>query len=117
MGRVVVRRNSIPAVMRALDKVEEDGPMDEARLMAGELARKVWHLYGYIEQATFARGLGDGAEVVCGINRGHGFYSRFNEWGTIYQAPRPIVGPTAHAHEPIYARNMAEAVREACNAR
>ena len=39
------------------------------------------------------------------------------EWGTVKQAARPIVGPTAHVFEPIYAHKMGEAVKEACDAR
>jgi HK97 gp10 family phage protein len=63
-----------------------------------------------------AAGAGMHAQIDVGYNRGHGFYSRFNEWGTIKQAARPIVGPTAEAFRPRFAQEMGQGVAEACEA-
>ena len=116
MGRVRVVRNDIPETIRKLNKNVDRAVDNEARVMADEIAAIVWYRYGYVQDATVARTRGaNHAEVWCGFNRSTGFYSRFNEWGTIYQNARPIVGPNAHAHEAIYAKNMADAVRDACN--
>ncbi len=115
MCRVRVIRNDIPEILRKLPRAVDDAVDAEARAMARVLSDRVWYRYGYVEQATVARTAGKNhAEVWCGFNKSTGFYSRFNEWGTRYQAARPIVGPTAHEHEPIFARRMADAVREAC---
>jgi HK97 gp10 family phage protein len=116
--RVNLKTNRVPAVIEAMPKEIDAGVDGEARAMANELQGIVWRRYGYIRGATVARTAGAmyHAEVWVGYNRAQGFYSRFQEWGTIYQAPRPIVGPTAHAHEPLYAQRMAQAVKDACNA-
>lgn len=116
MGRVRVVRNDLPKIIRRLPDAVDKEAMDSAKAMSVDLSSKVWFEWGWIEQATFARSSVKGkiAEVVCGINRGHGFYSRFQEWGTVYQGARPVVGPTAHQWEPIYGRRMAAAVKRAC---
>lgn len=101
----------IKELPRAVDKAVDD----EARDLAAVISRRVWLLRGFVKQASVSRVAGSNhAEVWCGFNRGMGFYSRFNEWGTIYQAPRPVVGPAAHEHEPKYAKRMGDAVRDAC---
>lgn len=115
MGKVRVVRNDLPKIIQRLPRAVDDAVDNEARDMARELAREVWYRYGYIQQATVARTRGaNHAEVWCGFNHDTGFYSRFQEWGTIYQAARPLVGPMAHKHEPIFARRMSDAIREAC---
>lgn len=117
MGRVTVKRNDLPEIIKKLPRAIDDAVDEQARVMAKEIQQVVWYRYGYIEQATQARTAGEmHAEVWCGFNRSTGFYSRFQEWGTRYQAARPIVGPNAHANEPVYAKRVADAVREACNA-
>ncbi len=118
MGRVRVRYNRLPAIMKELPRKIDGAVDEEARIMAQELEQAVWFRYGYVKDATSARTRGRyHAEVWCGLNRSTGFYSRFQEWGTVNQQRRPVVGPTAHAHEPIYARRMTKAVRDACDAR
>lgn len=117
--KVRVKTNHVPAVMAALPREIDGAVKTEAREMATELQGKVWKRYGYIKGATVPRTATAQyhAEVWVGYNRDQGFYSRFQEWGTIYQAPRPIVGPTAHEHEPLFAQRMTRAVKDACNAR
>lgn len=118
MGRVHVRYNNLPAVMTALDKAMDTTVDKIANDMAKEFKGTLWVDTGMIRRVTVDRSRGKyHAEVWIGYNRGRGFYSRFQEWGTVKQAARPIVGPTAHRYEVIYAREMAEAVKEACNAR
>jgi HK97 gp10 family phage protein len=116
VGRVKVVRNEFPEIIRDLPDAVDKGAKETADHMASVVADRVWHLLGFVEQASVDRPSTKGAlyEVVCGFNRGMGFYSRFNEWGTVKQAARPIVGPTAHEFEPEYARVMSRFVRQAC---
>lgn len=116
--KVKVKSNRVPAVEKAMPDKVDGAVKAEARDMAAELKAIVWYRYGYIKGATVPRTATPQyhAEVWVGYNREQGFYSRFQEWGTIYQAPRPLVGPTAHEHEPKFAKRMADAVREACSA-
>jgi HK97 gp10 family phage protein len=118
MGRVVVKRNDLPAIIAALPRAIDDGVDETANDMATELKGTLWVDTGLIRRVTVDKPEGVlHAEIWIGYNRGHGFYSRFQEWGTVKQAARPIVGPTAHRYEGIYAKNMARAVKRACNAR
>ena len=115
MGRVTVRFNHLPDIVRDLPDAVDKAVDDEAKNLADDLSSRVWRDTGAVSQATYERTAGaNHAEVWCGINRGKGFYSRFQEWGTVNQAARPIVGPTAHEHEPQYAKLMGDAVRKAC---
>lgn len=118
MGRVVVRYNHLPAVIAALGEGIDDAVDETANDMASDLKVTLWVDTGLIRRVTVDKPAGVlHAEVWIGYNRGHGFYSRFQEWGTVKQAARPIVGPTAHRYEAIYAKKMANAIRQACNAR
>lgn len=115
MGRVRVVRNDLPKVIRKLDENVDKAVDDQARALSKDLSAIVWYRYGYIEDATVPRVRGvNHAEVWVGFNKSTGFYSRFQEWGTIHQAPRPIVGPETFRHENIYARRMTRAVKSAC---
>ena len=101
-----------------MPKAIDDQVGDTAQKLVDELKTTLWVDTGVVRRVTSVHGRGSmHAEVWIGYNRGHGFYSRFQEWGTVKQKARPIVGPTAHRHEPIYATDMARAVRRACNAR
>lgn len=112
---VRVRRNDFGAIARAMPEAI-DGAVDEtAEEMARELKLTLWVDTGMIRRVTVDRDQGrNHAEVWIGYNRGRGFYSRFQEWGTVKQRARPIVGPTAHRFEAIYRRKMTEAVVRAC---
>lgn len=116
MGRVTVKRNEFPRIIRELPKAVDEGARDTADSLAQVIESRVWRLRGFVKQASFERSSTKGAlwEVVCGINRSTGFYSRFNEWGTVKQAPRPVVGPAAHEFEPRYAQLMANQIRRVC---
>lgn len=115
---VRVKYNYLGAIARAMPAKIDDAVDAEARDMATEFKSTLWVDTGMVRDVTVARPSGQfHAEVWIGYNRGRGFYSRFQEWGTVKQAARPIVGPTAHQHEPLYRKRMTEAVREACRAR
>lgn len=118
MGRVRVIRNDLPETIRKLDKNIDKAVDNTARKMATDLSAIIWYRYGYVQDATVARTRGvDHAEVWCGFHNDLGFYSRFQEWGTIYQNARPLVGPMAHEYEPKFASAMSDAVRDGCNLR
>lgn len=112
---VRVRYNHLGAVARAMP-VEIDRAVDDtAQAIVRELKLTLWVDTGMIRRVTVDRGQGQNhAEVWIGYNRGRGFYSRFQEWGTVKQRARPIVGPTAHRYEAHYRRRMVEAVVKAC---
>lgn len=115
MGRVHVKYNHLPIIIARLPKAIEQEVDDSAEDLASALSTILWVDTGMIRRVTTDKPQGEmHAEVWIGYNRGHGFYSRFQEWGTIKQAARPIVGPTAHTYEPIYASQMSRAVRKAC---
>jgi HK97 gp10 family phage protein len=118
VGRVVVKYNHLPAVAAALPKAIDRQVDETANDLSTELKGTLWIDTGLVRNVTVDRPEGSlHAEVWIGYNRGRGFYSRFQEWGTSRQAARPIVGPTAHRFERIYAKDMAQSVRKACNAR
>lgn len=112
-----VRSNHLGAVAERLPRRIDDAVGDVADGLALILKGTLWIDTGMIRRVTTAEGRGHlHAEVWIGYNRGHGFYSRFQEWGTIKQAARPIVGPTAEAFRPRFAEEMGQAVSEACEA-
>jgi len=112
-----VKYNYFGAIAAAMGKNIDDAVDAEAQDMARELKTILWVDTGMVRRVTVDKPAGKlHAEVWIGYNRGQGFYSRFQEWGTYRQRARPIVGPTAHRHEPMYARRMTEAVKDACRA-
>jgi HK97 gp10 family phage protein len=116
MGRVVLKYNHLPRIIKRLPGAIDDEVNEAAEDMAAVLKTILWVDTGMIRRVTTDREQGEfHAEVWIGYNRGHGFYSRFQEWGTEKQAARPIVGPTAHSYEPVYASLMSRAIRKACD--
>ena len=117
MGRIRVKYNHLPAIARAMPSELEQDVDGTATDMAQVLERRVWYRTGVVRDTTTAHPEGTlHAEVWCGLHEARGFYSRFQEWGTIYQNARPILGPTAMEYEPIYARNMVSAIKRAVRA-
>lgn len=115
---VRVRYNHFGAIARAMPKAIDGCVDDVANMMARELKTTLWKDTGLVRRVTVDRARGrNHAEVWIGYNRGKGFYSRFQEWGTVKQRARPIVGPTAHRFERTLAREMAIAVARATTAR
>ena len=122
MGRVRVRYNKLPKIIAAWPGDLEDGVDGTADDLATYLKPRVWRDTGVVMRTTVAKPEGAlHAEVGVGHHLGKGFYARFWEWGTArpnaygitIQPPKPVVGPAAHAHEPIFADNMTKAIRKA----
>lgn len=112
-----VRFNHLGAVAVELPRRIDQEVDAVADAMALELSSTLWIRTGLVRRVTTSHDEGTNhAEVWIGYNRGRGFYSRFQEWGTIKQAARPIVGPTAAVFAVRYVEEMGQAVREACDA-
>jgi HK97 gp10 family phage protein len=113
-----VRYNHFGAIGKAMPRHIEDGVDGCASEMSIQFKGTLWEDTGMIRRVTTDKPEGKlHAEVWIGYSHGRGFYSRFQEWGTIYQRARPIVGPTAHRFEPQFALEMAQEIREACEAK
>lgn len=114
-----VRFNRLGAVGKAMPRELADGVDEVSDAMARELKTTLWIDKGTVRRVTTAREQGKlHSEVAVGWYLGHGFYSGFQEFGVAAygRAPRPIVTPTAHAYEPKYRLEMAEKVKDACDA-
>lgn len=112
-----VRYNHFGAIARAMPRRIDDCVNEAATDITNTLKTTLWVDTGMIRRVTTEKLEGlNHAEVWVGYNRGHGFYSRFQEWGTHKQAARPIVGPTAHAYEPIFTIKMTQAIKRAARA-
>lgn len=112
-----VKYNHFGAIARRMPQ-EIDSTVDKiASDMATEFKTTLWEDTGLVRRVTVDRSRGKNhAEVWIGYNRGRGFYSRFQEWGTVKQRARPIVGPTAHRYEANLRLDMAKAVARAVSA-
>jgi HK97 gp10 family phage protein len=98
---------------RRIDQEVDDAAEGLARILKGNL----WVDTGLVRRVTTDHPPGTNhAEVWIGYNRGRGFYSRFQEWGTVKQAARPIVGPTTEVFRQRYVEEISQAIREACDA-
>lgn len=115
---VRVRYNHFGAIARAMPRELNRGVDEGAEELATQLKGILWIDTGKIRRVTTDEAAGVlHAEVHVGYYLGHGFYSGFQELGTVKQVARPIVGPTAHAFEPRYARIMAVRVARAVSSR
>lgn len=112
-----VKFNHLGAVGRAMPRAIDNEVDEAADAMVLEFKSTLWVDTRLLRRVTTEKNVGPmHAEVQVGFYLEHGFYSGFQEFGTVKQPARPIVGPTAHRFEPQYAHEMAEAVREACEA-
>lgn len=114
-----VRYNRLGAIGKAMPRELQDGVDDVSDSMVRELKTTLWIRTGKIRRVTTEHDQRKlHAEVWVGYYLGHGFYSGFQEFGVASRgiAPRPIVAPTAHVFEPKYALEMAEKVKDACDA-
>lgn len=115
---VRVKYNHFGAIARALPRELDGAVKGTAEDMVHELKGTLWEDTGKIRRVTTDHDAGPlHAEVWVGYYLGHGFYSGFQEFGTVKQAARPIVTPTAHRYERVLAANAARAVRRATTAR
>jgi len=113
MGRVRVKRNRLGAIAAALPGAIGQGVQDSARNLRTDLEPKLWRRTGELVTTAVVVQTGPMSAVVgVGEEGGHGFYAGFQEWGTSKQAARPVVGPAGHQHEPVFVRDVAEAVRK-----
>jgi HK97 gp10 family phage protein len=110
-----VKRNDFARVATRLRPELEQGIDAVAEEMMNILRPIVWFDTGVLRGTIKEQAPGKlTARVWVGVNTGRGFYAAYQEFGTSRQAPRPIVGPTAHLFEPRYAQRMTAAVRTAC---
>ncbi len=114
--RVRVRRNKLPVIISRLPGAIDDEVQGAAKDLSDYLKGVLWEDKGTIRRVTTEHEAGTfHAEVWVGYYLGRGFYSGFQEFGTVKQAARPIVGPAGFEYEPVYAANMRRAVRRACD--
>lgn len=117
-GRVVVRYNHLPAVMRAFPREMSNGIDEFVLHLEVELKSRVWKRTGVVAETIQDRDPSTlHATISVGLHQARGFYSRFNEWGTVKQSARPVVGPVAHESEPVFVRIMEKHIVKACEAR
>ena len=117
-GKVTVKFNHFPAVIAALPRELASGLDSFVNELETELKARVWRRYGVIADTVQDRDPRKlNATVSVGLHLKRGFYSRFNEWGTVKQAARPVVGPVAHESEPKLVDTMTTHIRRACNAK
>lgn len=115
MAGWTVKSNHLPKIIARLPHAIDDEVDEAGEDLAGSLKGILWIDTGMIRRVTTNHPPGENhTEVQVGYYLGHGFYSGFQEFGTRRQVARPIVVPTAHAFEPIYASNMGRAVKRAC---
>ena len=118
MGSVKIVYSHLPAIARAIPDKEADAIADFSKEMIDALRGAVWVRYGYISASVKDHSLDPlYADIHIGEIEGIGFYSGFNELGTVMQSPRPVVVPTAHLLEPRLTVITTEKLREAANAR
>lgn len=113
---VRLRRNRIPAVRAAISQEIKGALDDMAEDLTNALEDRVWKDTGVLQGTvdTIER-WEHHAKIAIGFYLGHGFYSGFQEQGTVKQAARPVVVPTAHESEPIFASYVEKALKRACN--
>lgn len=112
-GRVRVKSNHLPRIVREFDGAITAGVRRTSSEMQDDLKAVVWERSGMIERTI--QDLSENpnhATIAIGLNRDKGFYSRFQEWGTINQAARPRVTPVAHQYEVKFPQIMAAEIRK-----
>lgn len=126
MGKVVVKYNRLPEVIRRLG----DGLEEVVGSSADDLADSIRPTErkgpsGLIKSTTKTRSKqGTHAVVGVGFRGGWAFYARFWEFGTARPNAFGIIVPAEHKvrdgafkFEPIFEREVADAVRRACGGR
>lgn len=112
-----VKRNDLPRIIAAFGPACDDAVQDFAGDLEVALEDRVWVDTGMIRRNTEVYNVREyHAEVGVGWYLGKGFYSGFQEFGTSHQAARPIVVPTAHESEPIFAAYVEKAIKRAVGA-
>jgi HK97 gp10 family phage protein len=115
--RVVLKSNKVPEVRNALQDEVGHALDDFGDDLKNKLQANVWKRLGFISHSVTVEELGEWQiQVVVGWVGGEGFYSGFQEFGTVKQAARPVVRPIAHEGEPVFAQYVTEAIRKAASA-
>lgn len=124
MGRVRVKYNHLPAVIRALPRELEQGMNEAALDLGNDLEPVLWEDTGVVISTVDPEVQGLHATVGVGQVGGRGFYVRFLELGTsnpnkygIVFSPDPRVTRTGQAFEPAFASHIGDAAKRACRAR
>jgi hypothetical protein len=112
-----IKRNDFPDIIRKMPKEIDQAVQDMADDLAIALADRVWVDTGVVQRGIDVYERRDmHARVGVGWYLASGFYTGFQELGTRRQAARPVVVPTAHEAEPIFAAYVEKAVKRACGA-
>lgn len=110
-----VRRNDLSKVIRDLPKAIEGAVDDIANDLVDVLEQRGWKRTGTAVRTIEKRTIGPMArEVTFGWYLGRGFYTGFQEFGTVHQGARPVVRPAALEAEPVFTRYMEQAIEKAC---
>jgi HK97 gp10 family phage protein len=118
MGSVQIRYSNLPAIARAIPREEEAAIDDFATELMDYIKSSVWKLRGFVAASVKDHSLDPlHADIWVGEVGAIGFYSGFNEFGTVKQAPRPVVGPAAHAMEPRLIAIVTDHIRKAADAK
>jgi HK97 gp10 family phage protein len=115
MSPITVTRNDLPKVSAAMSDELDKGVTEMGDALSELFASTVWKRTGLIARVTTSRDKGPfTVEVAVGWYLGQGFYSGFQEFGTVNQGARPVVRPGAHMMEPVFVEKITEALRRAC---
>jgi HK97 gp10 family phage protein len=117
-GTIRVKYNHLSAIAAAINPEIGNGIDETANKMEDELRGRVWKRTGVVMETIQDRDPSrNHATISVGLHLARGFYSRFQEWGTVHQSARPVVGPVAHEWEPKFVDVMADHIRRACDAK
>jgi HK97 gp10 family phage protein len=117
MGKVTLVYSKLPAIAHALPDEEEKAIDVFAEELIMALKGAVWKRHGYIGASVKDHSLDPlKADIWIGVIGAIGFYSGFQEFGTVKQAARPVVAPTAHMMEPRLVAIVSDHLRQAANA-
>ena len=117
MVRVTIHSNRLGTVSRAVRDEVEKGVDDAAEAIMSDLRSAVWKRKRYVERSVKDHSTDAmRAEIWIGVRGAIGFYSGFQEFGTVKQAPRPVVGPIAAENAGSFEGHVRDAIRRAANA-
>ena len=112
-----VKRNDLPTIIVRLPREVDDSVQEFADDLATAIEDRVWVDTGMIRRNTEVYEQGEYfAAIGVGWYLGQGFYSGFQEFGTVHQGARPVVVPVAHESEPVFANYVEKAIKKACGA-
>jgi hypothetical protein len=110
--------SNLPAIARAIPEKEEEAVDNFSEELMTAIRTRIWRRYGYTSASVKDHSLDPlSADIHIGERGALGFYSRFQEEGTVNQPPRPVVRPVAHLFEPRFAVIVAAKLKEAVRAK